>query len=108
VGLQPQLLDVRALDGLDPAFDAAMKQRAGATIVGVASLSQAHRGRIIDALASRRLPGIARERELVDAGGLMSRGIHDAGPASRFQRRWATNCTSWRTGAGSEASKRRN
>jgi ABC-type uncharacterized transport system substrate-binding protein len=78
VGLQPQLLDVRAVHDLEPAFDAAVKQRAGAMIVGVDSLSQANRGRIIEALASRRLPGITREREFVDAGGLMSYGIHYA------------------------------
>jgi putative ABC transport system substrate-binding protein len=78
VGLQPQLLDVRAVHDLEPAFNAAVKQRAGAMIVGVDSLSQANRGRIIEALASRRLPGITREREFVDAGGLMSYGIHYA------------------------------
>ena len=78
VGLQPQLLDVRAVHDLEPAFDAAVKQRAGAMIVGVDSLSQANRGWIIEALASRRLPGITREREFVDAGGLMSYGIHYA------------------------------
>jgi putative ABC transport system substrate-binding protein len=69
---------VRAVHDLEPAFDAAVKQRAGAMIVGVDSLSQANRGRILEALASRRLPGITGEWEFVDAGGLMSYGIHYA------------------------------
>ncbi len=76
VGLQPQLLDVRTGRDLEPAFDAAVKQRAGAVIIGLDTLTQAHRGQIIEALARRRLPAMSREREFVDAGGLMSYGVN--------------------------------
>jgi putative ABC transport system substrate-binding protein len=78
VGLRPQLLDVRTVRDLDTALDAAVRQRADAVIVGIDALTQAHRGRIVEALARRRLPAISREREFVDAGGLMSYGIHYA------------------------------
>jgi len=44
VGLQPQLLDVRTVRDLEPAFDAAVRQRARAVIVGIDALTQAHRG----------------------------------------------------------------
>ena len=78
VRLEPQLLDVRTERDLAAAFDAAVRQRAEAVIVGIDALTQAHRDRIVEALARRRLPGISREREFVDAGGLMSYGIHYA------------------------------
>jgi len=76
VGLQPQLLDVRTVRDLEPAFDAAVRQRAGAVIIGLDTLTQAHRGQIIEALAKRHLPAISREREFVEAGGLMSYGVN--------------------------------
>ncbi len=78
VGLQPQLLDVRTMRDLEPAFDTAVGQRVGAVIVGIDALTQAYRGQIVDMLARRGLPSISREREFVDAGGLMSYGIHYA------------------------------
>ncbi len=78
MGLRSQLLDVRTVRDLEPAFDAAARQRADAVIVGIDALTQAHREQIVRALAKRRLPNISREREFVDAGGLMSYGIHYA------------------------------
>lgn len=78
MGLRSQLLDVRAVRDLEPAFDAAARQRVDAVIVGIDALTQAHREQIVGALAKRHLPAISREREFVDAGGLMSYGIHYA------------------------------
>jgi putative ABC transport system substrate-binding protein len=78
MGLRSQLLDVRAVRDLEPAFDAAARQRADAVIVGIDALTQAQRERIVGTLAKRHLPAISREREFVDAGGLMSYGIHYA------------------------------
>jgi putative ABC transport system substrate-binding protein len=78
MGLRSQLLDVRTIRDLEPAFDSATRQRADAAIVGIDALTQAHREQIIGALAKRHLPAISREREFVDAGGLMSYGIHYA------------------------------
>jgi putative tryptophan/tyrosine transport system substrate-binding protein len=76
--LRSQLLDVRAVRDLEPAFDAAARQRADAVILGIDALTQAHREQIVGTLAKRHLPAISREREFVDAGGLMSYGIHYA------------------------------
>ena len=78
MGLRSQLLDVRTVRDLEPALDAAAGQRADAVIVGIDAVAQVHREQIIGALAKRRLPAISREREFVDAGGLMSYGIHYA------------------------------
>jgi putative ABC transport system substrate-binding protein len=68
VGLQPQLLDVRAVRDLEPALDAATRQRSDALIVGIDALTQANRGQIVEGLAKRNLPAISREREFVEAG----------------------------------------
>ena len=78
VGLQPRLLDVRTAQDLEPALDAAARQRASGVVVGIDALTQANRRQIIDTLARHRLPAISREREFADAGGLMSYGIHYA------------------------------
>jgi len=76
MGLQPQLLNVRTAGDLGAAFDTAKRQGTGAMVVGVDALTQANRGQIVRELARRRLPAISREREFVDAGGLMSYGVH--------------------------------
>jgi len=78
VGLQPHLVDVRTARDLEPALDAVVKQRAGAVIVAIDAVTQAHERPIAEALIARRLPAICREREFVDAGGLMSYGVHYA------------------------------
>jgi putative ABC transport system substrate-binding protein len=78
MGLRPQLLDVRRVSDLEPAFDTAARQRADAVIVGIDALTLAHREQIVGALAKRRIPAMSREREFVDAGGLISYGIHYA------------------------------
>ena len=78
LGLQPQLLDVRTARDLEPALDSAVRQRAGAVIVGIDALTQAHQTQIAEALVTRQLAAICREREFVDSGGLMSYGVHYA------------------------------
>jgi len=75
-GLQPHLIDLRAVRDLDAALEAAMRQRIGALIVGVDAVTQANREQIAQALIKRRLPSMSREREFVGAGGLMSYGVH--------------------------------
>jgi putative ABC transport system substrate-binding protein len=77
-GLEPQLLDVRSRRQLDVAPEAAVRKRADAVVVGIDGLVQANRGPIAAALTRRRLPAISRAREFVDAGGLLSYGVHYA------------------------------
>jgi putative ABC transport system substrate-binding protein len=59
------------------------KRRVDAVIVGIDGLTQAHRNQIIEALAKWSLPAISREREFVEAEGLMSYGAHYADPYRR-------------------------
>jgi putative ABC transport system substrate-binding protein len=74
LGLEPQLLDVRAPEDLSRAFDTAIRQRAEAVQVVNDTLPQTNSRRIVDLSAKHRLPSIFTSREFVDAGGLMAYG----------------------------------
>lgn len=76
MGLTAQLLDVRKVEELEPAFDAAIKQRADALVTGAGPVLQTHASRIVELAARHRLPAIYPSREWVDAGGLMAYGPH--------------------------------
>ena len=72
--IQPQLLDMRTPEDLGRAFDAAIRQRADALVVGLDGLTLAIRRPIVDLAAKDRLPTIYSSREFVDAGGLVVYG----------------------------------
>jgi putative ABC transport system substrate-binding protein len=69
-----QVFEARDLGQLEAAFSLIAKDRARALIVTADPLFNAHRGRILDFAARRRLPGMFFFREFVDAGGLMAYG----------------------------------
>jgi len=73
LGMEPQLLDVRRVQDLEPAFDAASALRVDALIVGLETLTQANQRMIVDLAAKRRLPAIYASTEFV--GGLVSYGV---------------------------------
>src|SRR5215813_4265295 len=72
--LQLQLLEVKAADEIESAFDAAKKQRADALVQIQASFFEPHQQRIIDLAAKYRLPEMYNNRDDVEIGGLMSYG----------------------------------
>jgi len=74
LGIEPHLLDVRKPEDLEPAFDAATKQRADALIVGLETLTQANQRVIVDLAAKRRLPAIYASTEF--SGGLVVYGVN--------------------------------
>jgi len=74
LGAEPHLLDVRKAEDLPPAFDAAIRQRADALIVGLGTLTQANQQVIVDLAARRRLPAIYASTEF--AGGLVAYGVN--------------------------------
>jgi putative ABC transport system substrate-binding protein len=76
LGIQPQLLDVRTPEDLGRAFDAAISQHATALVVGLDTLTLAHRRTIADLAAQHRLPAMYAASEFVDAGGLIAYGIN--------------------------------
>ena len=76
LGIQLQLLEVRNPDELEPAFEAAMRGRAGALIAFDDPVIHSYRARIVALAAKRRLPAMYGTREFADEGGLMSYGPH--------------------------------
>jgi putative ABC transport system substrate-binding protein len=75
VGIEPLLLDVRSAEQIAPAFDHAARQGAHGIIVGVETLAQSNRARIVELAAKHRLPAMYSALEFVEAGGLMSYGV---------------------------------
>jgi putative ABC transport system substrate-binding protein len=75
IGLQPQILYIEKAEDLGPAFDAAVKQRADAVLVGLGAVIQSNVGRVVELAARHRLPSAFSSREYVVAGGLMAYGV---------------------------------
>jgi putative ABC transport system substrate-binding protein len=74
LGIQPQLLDVRKPEDLGAAFEAAIRQRADALVVGIDTLTQANQRLIVDLAAKHRLPAAYASMEF--AGGLVVYGMN--------------------------------
>ena len=74
LGLQPQLLDVRKPEDLAPAFEAAIRHRADALIVGLETLTLTKQHVVVDLAARHRLPAMYASTEF--AGGLVAYGVH--------------------------------
>ena len=74
LGVEPQLLDVRKVQDLEPAFDTAAGRHADGLIVGIDTVTQANQGLIVDLAARYRLPAIYASREF--SGGLISYGVN--------------------------------
>jgi len=72
--LQLQLLEVKAPDEIESAFDAAKKQRADALVQIQAAFLEPYQQRIIDLAAKYRMPAMYNDRDNVEAGGLISYG----------------------------------
>jgi putative ABC transport system substrate-binding protein len=75
MGMTAHLLDVRKAEDIGPAFEAAVKQRAGALVTGVGPVLQNNASRIVELAAKHRLPAMFPSREFADAGGLMAYGV---------------------------------
>ena len=74
LGIEPLLLDIRRVEDIEPAFDAAIRQRADAMVVGIETLTQSNQRLIVELAAKRRLPAMYASAEF--AGGLMSYGVN--------------------------------
>jgi putative ABC transport system substrate-binding protein len=74
LGIQPQLLEMRKLEDPGPAFEAAIRQRADALVVGIDTLTQANQRLLVDLASKHRLPAIYASMEF--AGGLVVYGVN--------------------------------
>src|SRR5690349_19318114 len=74
LGLTPQLLDIRKVEDIAPAFADATSQHIDALIVSVDALTQKNRSFIAQLAAGHGLPAIYVSKEYIDAGGLIAYG----------------------------------
>jgi putative ABC transport system substrate-binding protein len=72
--LTPQLLDIRKVEDIAPAFADATSQHVDALIVSVDALTQKNRSFIAQLAAGHGLPAIYVSKEYIDAGGLIAYG----------------------------------
>jgi len=75
IGLRPLLFDVRNVDDIHRAFDAASRERNMALVIGLDTVTQEHRKMITELAAKHRLPAIYAAREFINAGGLALYGV---------------------------------
>ncbi|MSP41723.1 MAG: ABC transporter substrate-binding protein, partial [Deltaproteobacteria bacterium] len=74
LGVQIQSLDVRSLNDIDSAFEAATKAQVGALVVAQQVPINTNPKRIVELAAKRRLPAIYADTDWIQVGGLMSYG----------------------------------
>jgi putative ABC transport system substrate-binding protein len=74
LGLQLLVLDVRAPEELEAAFETVLRERPGALLVPLDPLLNVHSQRVRDLAAQGRLPTMWYVRQAVEAGGLMAYG----------------------------------
>ena len=72
--LQIQSLEVRSLEDIEPAFDAATREKTAAMMITQSAPITTYSKRIVDLAVKHRLPLIYPQREWPDRGGLMSYG----------------------------------
>ena len=76
LGIKLQYRDVLSLKDVEIAFQATVKERAGAVLMEVSGpITGPHRKEIAELAVKSRLPVIYGRREPVEAGGLMSYGV---------------------------------
>ena len=77
LGLKLQVLDVRGLKDIEPVFRAATKERADAALMLMGGpVLNPNRTQILELAVKSRLPVIYRNREDVEAGGLICYGVN--------------------------------
>jgi putative tryptophan/tyrosine transport system substrate-binding protein len=74
LGIDAQIFDLKRPEDIEPAVEAASKQRA-ALIVGNDSVTHMGSQQLVELAAKHRLPAIYGAREFVDAGGLVSYAV---------------------------------
>jgi putative tryptophan/tyrosine transport system substrate-binding protein len=72
LGMQLQILEVHGPSDFDAAFEAMVKERAGALFLSGDAMFFVHRARLADLATKHRLPSMSTQQQWVDAGGLLS------------------------------------
>jgi putative ABC transport system substrate-binding protein len=74
LGLQAVSLEAREVSELEPAFEAAARERAAALLILDNALTNSNRNLVVGLATKSRLPMMSAAREFADAGGLMAYG----------------------------------
>jgi putative ABC transport system substrate-binding protein len=74
--IQIQYLDILSGKDIEPSFQSATKQRAGAVLVLAGPVMSPHRTEVVNLAAKNRLPAMYYRSDYVEAGGLMSYGTN--------------------------------
>jgi putative ABC transport system substrate-binding protein len=75
LGIEAELLDVRSLQDIGRAFDAAVRHHVDALLIGIDGLTQMHQGTIVDLATGTKLPAVYPSRAFVEAGGLIAYAV---------------------------------
>jgi putative ABC transport system substrate-binding protein len=75
LGIEVRFLEVRNRDGLERAFETAVKEQVDAVTVQNSAPTQANLQHTVDLAAKHRVPATYASKEFVDAGGLMTYGV---------------------------------
>ena len=66
-----QILELRTSKDIEPAFQRAVKERAGAVLTSAVAVLLTHRREVAELAVKRRLPVMYSRQEFVEAGGLL-------------------------------------
>jgi putative ABC transport system substrate-binding protein len=75
IGVSAQVLDVRRIEDIEPAFETAARERADALIIALDAVTEVNRTVIADLAARRPIPAIYPTRSYIDPGGLIAYGV---------------------------------
>ena len=76
LNLAAEMIDVRKPDELGAALEAAVKEGIDGLVFSIETLTQAYQSLIVEFTARNRLPAVYASRSFVEAGGLLSYGVH--------------------------------
>lgn len=76
LGVAAELLDVRNVEDLGRAFEAATERHVDAMVIGADGLIQAQRKSIVEWAARNKVPAVYPAREFVEAGGLVAYAVN--------------------------------
>ncbi len=74
-GLDAVLLDVRGIEAIPAAVDAAAQQKVDLLLVAIDAVTQGSRQSIVEQAARTRIPAIYASREFIDVGGLLTYSV---------------------------------
>jgi putative ABC transport system substrate-binding protein len=76
IGVRPQFLEVRSPVDIESAFATMTREHVQAVLIGASAIIRTHRAKVADHATKGRLPTMCLQAQYVEAGCLMSYGVH--------------------------------